>query len=210
MASTIENLHWRYATKRYDVSKKLTPEQRAIIMEALRLSPSSFGIQPWKFVHVTDSALREKLRPAAWNQPQITEASDLFVLAVRTDINESFIDRYLAAVAKDRGADPASLNDYKTMLMKAVVGRSEPERIEWATRQVYIALGMALAAAAENEIDATPMEGFDTKKFDEILGLAPLGLASCVLLAAGFRSSDDPYLQFPKSRFGKEDVFMEK
>ena len=209
MANTIKNLQWRYATKRYDTSKKLTPEQREIIMEALRLSPSSNGLQPWKFIHVASPALREKLRPVAGNQPQITEASDLFVLAVRTDLNEAHVDHYLSAVAKDQSTTLESLKGYKDSLMRTI-GRPQPELIDWASRQVYIALGMALAAAAENGIDASPMEGFDPKQFDEILGLGPLGLASRVLLAVGFRSSEDPRQKIPKSRFGKEEVFIER
>jgi nitroreductase len=178
-------------------------------MEALRLSPSSNGLQPWKFIHVVDSALREKLRPAAFNQPQITEASDLFVLAVRTDLNEAYVDHYLSAVAKDQGTTPESLKGYKDSLMRTI-DRPQPELIDWASRQVYIALGMALAAAAENKIDASPMEGFDPKQFDEILGLGPLGLASRVLLAVGFRSPEDSHQKLPKSRFGKEEVFIER
>ncbi len=209
MSDTIKNLQWRYATQVYDTSKKLTDAQREIIMEALRLSPSSFGLQPWKFIHVTDAALRAKLRAAAWDQPKVTEASDLFVLAVRTDLDEAYVDHYLSVVAKDRGVSPGSLKGYKDMLMGAI-NKPKSDLIEWSSKQVYLALGVTLAAAAENRIDASPMEGFDTKQFDEVLGLPQLNLASRVMLAVGFRSPADKNQKFPRSRFSKEEIFIER
>ena len=200
---------WRYATKKYDVTKKLSDEQREIITESLRLSPSSFGIQPWKFIHVVSPDLREKLKVAAYGQLQITDASDLFVLCVKTTLDEAYIDKYLASVAKTKGVSVEALSGYKDMLMGSVK-KSDSEKVEWMTKQVYIALGVALAVAAENHIDASPMEGFDPKAFDEILGLTELGFASKVLLAVGFRAEDDEAQKQKKVRFDSADVFIEK
>lgn len=207
---TIENLQWRYATKQYDTTKKLSDEQRELMMEALRLAPSSFGLQPWKFIHVADPATREKLKAAAWNQPQLTDASDLFVLCSMTNMDEAHIERYIASTAKTRGVSPEALKSFEEMLVKSVHGRSEDGLKDWNARQVYIALGFALAVAAENHIDATPMEGFDAKQFDEILGLAEMGLQSRVVLALGFRSAEDKSQAFPKVRFDREDVIIRK
>lgn len=208
MSGTIENLNWRYATKKYDVTKKLTDEQREIITEALRLAPSSFGFQPWKFIHVMSPDVREKLRAAGFHQSPMTDASDLFVLCSLVKIDEAYIDRFLSATAAARNTTVESLASVRNMFLGSVQNRSEQELKDWNARQVYIALGFALAAAAENQIDATPMEGFDPKQFDEILGLAELGVQSRVALAVGFRSPEDESRQFSKVRFPKEDVVV--
>lgn len=210
MIHTTENLHWRYATKGYDATKKLSDEQRQAVLDALRLSPSSMGLQPWKFIHVTDTAIREKLRSAAYNQPQLTEASDIIVLASRIGMDEAYVDLYLKSVAEIREMPVEGLVDYRKMLMGAVNGRSQDALTEWSARQVYIALGIALAVAAELRIDATPMEGFDPKQVDEILGLSEYSVTSRVILALGFRSSEDKLQFMKKARFAVEDVIIKK
>lgn len=209
MSNTIESLRWRYATKQYDTTKKLSSEQLDVIMEALRLAPSSFGLQPWKFIHVTNPALRETLKAAAWNQPQVTEASDLLVLCAFTKMDEAHIDAFLKATAEQQHVPVESLGEYRKMIVGSAARRSEAQQLEWNTQQTYIALGVALAAAAENRIDASPMEGFDQKKFDEILGLEKLGLHSCVMLAVGFRSPEDAAQAMPKVRFSRDEVVVE-
>jgi len=207
--STLDNLNWRYATKRYDTTKKLSPEQVELIKESLRLAPSSFGLQAWKFVHVTNPELRQQLREAAWNQPQLTEASDLFILATNASIDEAFVDRYIKSIADTRGIPTDALKGFRDMMVGSVSGRT-PEQLEtWLSRQVYIALGVAVAAAAENHIDASPMEGFDTAKFDELLGLNALELKSRAILAVGFRSPEDADQNYKKVRFPKEEMFIE-
>lgn len=207
--STLDNLNWRYATKHYDTTKKLSPEQVELMKEALRLSPSSFGLQAWKFVHVTNPELRQQLREAAWNQPQLTEASDLFILATNTSIDETFIDRYIKSIADTREIPVDALKGFGDMMVGSVSGRT-PEQLEaWLSRQVYIALGVAVAVAAENHIDSSPMEGFDTAKFDELLGLSALGLKSRAILAVGFRSPEDTDQNSKKVRFPKEEMFIE-
>ncbi len=207
--STLENLNWRYATKRYDTTKKLSPEQVELIKESMRLAPSSFGLQAWKFVHVTSPELRKQLSEAAWNQPQITEASDLFILVTNASIDEAFVDRYVKSIADTRGIPADALKGYRDMMVGSVSGRT-PEQLEtWLSRQVYIALGVAVAAAAENHIDSSPMEGFDTAKFDELLGLNALGLKSRAILAVGFRSPEDADQNNKKVRFPREEMFIE-
>lgn len=209
MSDTIKDLNWRYATKRYDTNKKLTEEQRSLIKEALRLSPSSFGLQPYKFIHVTDPAVREQLRAAAWDQHQMTEASDLFVITALRSIDEAYIARYISLTAKANNVSTESLNDYLGMITGSVMSKSEPERLEWMKHQAYIPLGVAIAVAAENGIDASPMEGFDPQAFDRILGLEALGLTSCLVLAVGFRSPEDHHQAMAKVRLSEEDLFVE-
>jgi nitroreductase len=209
MTDTIKNLEWRYATKKYDVTKKLSLEQRKVITESLRLSPSSLGIQPWTFVHVVSPDLREKLKAAGYGQSPITDASDLFVLCAKTTLDEEYVDKFISFVSNVQGVPVENLAGYKKMIMGSV-SKPETEKAEWMTRQVYIALGVALAVAAENRIDATPMEGFDPKVFDEILGLKKLGLASKVLLAVGFSAEDDEAQKQKKVRFDIGEIFIEK
>lgn len=210
MTNTTENLNWRYATKSYDTTKKLSDEQRQAVLDALRLSPSSMGLQPWKFIHVTDPAIREKLRAAAYNQPQLTEASDIIVLASRIGMDETYVDACLKSVAETREMPVEALADYRKMLMGAVNGRSQEALTEWSARQVYIALGVALAIAAELRIDATPMEGFDSKQFDEILGLSEYSVTSRTILALGFRSPEDKTQFMKKTRFAAENIIISK
>jgi len=210
MEQTITALNWRYATKKFDTSKKLTDEQLSMLEETLRLSPSSYGLQPWKFIVVSDPEVRAKLRAAGYNQPQITDASQLVVFAVPKVVDDALVDVFIQSVADAKGMPVDGLKGYADMIKGSLAGKSPEARVEWAARQVYIALGFLLAAAAGAGIDACPMEGFDPKKFDEILGLGALGLESKVVAAIGFRSSDDENAGMPKFRFPKEKVIITK
>ena len=209
MQNITEALKWRYATKKFDTTKKLSTEQLEIILESLRLSASSYGLQPWKFIVITNPDIRAKLRAAAWNQSQITDASHLIVLAVQKNVDAAYVDRFVDIVSKVKKVPVDALKGYADM-MKGSVSSRTPEGVkEWSSRQVYIALGTALAAAAISGIDACPMEGFDAKQFDEILGLEKMGLESRVLMPVGFRAADDETAQAPKVRFCKEEVIVE-
>lgn len=209
MRNIIEALNWRYATKKFDTSKKLTDAELSTLTESLRLSASSFGLQPWKFITVSNPEIRAKLREAAWDQPQITDASHLIVLAVKKNIDAAAVDAYMESTAKARNVGVESLKGYGDMIKGSFTGKSPEALREWASRQVYIALGTLLTTAAHEGIDACPMEGFDNQKFDEILGLDKLGLGSRVLAAVGYRLSDDAAAKIQKSRFSKEEVFLE-
>jgi len=207
MSSALDALTWRYATKQYDPTKTLSDEQRHLIMESLRLAPSSFGLQPWVFVHVTDPAVRAQMSAAAYNQSQVTSASDLFVLCSRTSLDEAYVDRFIQSTAAARNVPVESLAGFHKFLLGSVMGRTPEELRAWNASQVYIALGVALTVAAQERIDASPMEGFDKKRVDEILNLPASGLESQLLLAVGFRSDADATQHYPKVRFSAEDVF---
>jgi nitroreductase len=210
MLSSSTALHWRCAVKKYDASKKLTAEQLQIAKDALRLSPSSFGLEAWNFIHVTNPETRKALREVGYNQPQITDASELFVLAAKTSIDAAYIDSFVNDVAAVRGVAPESLDGYRKMLQGNAMSKPAPELATWLAHQVYIPLGVAIATLAHNEIDASPMEGFDSAKFDEILGLKDMGLHAQVILAVGFRAQDDAYTTIPKFRKPESVVFIER
>jgi nitroreductase len=201
----VRQLQWRYATKKFDPSRKIAPEDWHTLEQALIYAPSSYGLQPWKFFVVTDPAVRAKLHAVSWNQAQIVDASHLVVFAVKKNLEAADVDRYLKRIAEVRGVTLESLEAPKQMMLGSLK-RPVEEVNAWATRQVYIALGFFLSAAAMLGIDACPMEGFQPDKYDEILGLTKLGYGSVVLGAAGYRSANDQAVKHPKVRFKVEDV----
>ena len=206
----INQLNWRYATKQFDPRHKISPPDWATLEEALVLTPSSFGLQPWKFVVVADQAKREQLVAASWNQRQVAEASHLVVFAIKANLSERDIDDYLQRISEVRGAPREALAGYRDMMVGSLFGsRDAAERHGWATRQVYIALGNFLTSAALLGIDACPMEGIQPAQYDEILGLAKQGLAMVVAAAAGYRATTDKYAAQKKVRYPKEQVLVQ-
>jgi nitroreductase len=206
----ISQLNWRYATKQFDPKRKISDRDWAALEEALLLTPSSFGLQPWTFIIVKDPAVRAKLRSASWGQSQIVDASHLVVFASRTNLGESDLDAHLKRTAEVRGMAVEKLADFRAMLAGSLMqGMDASGRDAWARNQVYIALGNLLAGAAMLGIDACPMEGFDRAQYDAILGLPQKGLASAVVATLGYRSPADKYAAAPKVRFPKEKVFIE-
>ncbi|HUE36174.1 MAG TPA: NAD(P)H-dependent oxidoreductase [Candidatus Acidoferrum sp.] len=203
----LERLNWRYATKQFDPNRKISAADWATIEEALTLSPSSGGLQPWKFVVVTDPAMRARLLPASYGQPQISAASHLVVFAAKNNFSEADVDAFIHHAAVTRGVPVESLAQYRDLLVGGIVKTlDEPARNAWARNQAYIALGNLLTSAALLGIDACPMEGFDRAQYDEILGLKAAGYASAVIATLGYRSSADKYAGAPKVRFPKEQL----
>lgn len=209
MSNIVSALQWRYATKQFDATKKLSPEQLATLLEAMRLSASSFGLQPWKFIVVSNPAVREQLKAAAYGQPQVTDASHLIVLAAKTNLGDANADEFVADISKTRQIPIEGLAELGTMLKGSIARRTPEQNIEWAKKQCYIALGTLLSAAALEHIDAGGMEGFDAAKFDEILGLPALNLTTAVIAPVGFRSETDPTAKMAKVRFPKSEVVVE-
>jgi len=204
----LDKLNWRYATKIFDTTKKVPAEQFEMLLESLRLAPSSFGLQPWKFVVVENPEVRAQLREAAWGQAQVTDASHFIVLCRTEKIGEAEIQHFVDTTAAARGVEASTMDAYKQMMLGTVGGMSEERKALWASEQVYLALGMMLTVAAANEIDAAPMEGFDSAKFDEILGLPEKGLRSVVVCAIGYRSADDKYAEAKKVRYPLTDLVI--
>lgn len=207
----LEQLRWRYATKKFDPAKKIAPELWKQIEQAIVLSPSSYGLQPWKFLVIQTPALRAKLREVSWNQPQITDASHMVLFCRRTNLDAAYVDRYIAHIAKTRGIPASVLSGFRDMMAGSV---SSPSSLPggamdtYTRSQTYIALGVALTTAAMLGVDACPMEGFDPAKYDEILGLAPQGLKATVVATFGHRAADDAVdpSRAAKVRFDHGDV----
>lgn len=190
MSEILKALNWRYATQVFDQKKKISDKDLNELLEVVRLSPSSYGLQPWKFIVVENPELRKKIREAGYNQPKITEASNLIVFCTKIDISEEYIREIVKDTAKTRNILMDSLKGYENMLVDFRKSLTQEMIIEWAKRQVYIALGMLLEAAALKGIDAGPMEGFDSKAVDEILILPKEGYTTAVLCALGYRGED--------------------
>lgn len=205
--SLLQQLNWRYATKKFDPSKKISTTDWAVLEQALVLTPSSYGLQPWKFIVVTDPALKTKLRPVSWNQSQVEDCSHLVVFTSKQDITEADVDRFIARTAELRGATVESLAGYKGYMVGDLVkGPRHAVIHEWAARQTYIALGNLMTAAAMLGVDACPFEGIEPAKYDEILGLTGSGYATVSACPLGYRSADDKYAGAPKVRFEAKDV----
>jgi nitroreductase len=205
--SLLQQLNWRYATKKFDATRKIAAADWAILEEALILTPSSYGLQPWKFIVVTDPALKAKLRPASWNQSQVEDCSHLVVLTAKQDITEADVDKFIARIAEVRGVTVESLAGYKGFMMGDLVNGARHAIIhEWAARQTYIALGNLMTAAALLGVDACPFEGIEPAKYDEILGLKDSGYATISACPLGYRAMDDKYASAPKVRFAAQDI----
>lgn len=199
----------RYATKKFDPARKIDGALWTALEKALVLSASSFGLQPWRFVVVDDPALRAKLRAASWNQPQITDASHLVVFARKLEVTAADVDRHVDRIAEVRGAPKAALADYRGMMLGSVTNPANlpgGDMVTWTRSQVYIALGQFLTAAALLGVDACPMEGFDPKAYNDLLGLPGQGFSAVVVATAGYRAADDGYAALAKVRFKHEDV----
>ncbi len=200
-------LNWRYACKAFDPSKKIPAETWEKLEQSLVLTPSSFGLQPWKFLIVQDPELREKLVPHAWNQRQIADCSHLVIMTVPKALGEDYIDANIARMVEVRGGTADALAGFRNMVAGFRTGLESKGGLEtWAKLQSYIALGQFMLAAALLEVDTCPMEGFVPAKFDEILGLEATGHTAAVLCPAGYRSADDRYASLPKVRFEAKDV----
>lgn len=201
----IENLNWRYAVKRMTGAK--VPQQKVdTILEATRLSASSAGMQPYKIIVVENEAIKKQLQPAAYNQPQITEASHLLIFAAFENITAQDIDDFMSLQASVKKVSVESLNAFKDRLVSTLLPRTATDNFNWAARQAYIALGTALIAAANEAVDAIPMEGFDNAAFDELLGLKEMGLKSVAVLALGYRDEANDFLaKAPKVRRQMKD-----
>lgn len=205
-AGLLEALNRRYATKRFDPGREIPAETWEALEQALLLSPSSYGLQPWRFVVVDDPGLRRELVPATWNQPQPVEASRYVVFAVREDLAEADADRYLARIAEVREVPAQSLSGFRGMLLSAISGRSKDARFAWNARQAYIAMGQFMASAALVGVDTCPIEGLLPAEYDRILGLEGSGYRTVAAVAAGYRSAEDRYADLPKVRFDLHDV----
>lgn len=208
MNAFLENQNWRYATKKFDATKKITAEDLDILKEAIRLSSSSYGLQPYKVILVENPELRAKIQPSAWGQSQIVEASHLIVFANEINFGTTGIDDYIKNASETRAIPAESLQGYADFMKANITALSEDNRNNWTAKQTYLALGNLLNAAAELKIDVTPMEGFVPAEVNEILGLEALGLNATLIATLGYRHEDDATQYYKKVRKSNEDLFI--
>jgi nitroreductase len=203
----LDALRWRYATKAFDSNRKIPADTWSALEDSLVLSPSSFGLQPYRFLVINDPATRERLQPHAWGQRQVVDASHFIVFAARTSVTEAEIDTFIAHIARTRGVTPESLASYRGMMTGMLLSEGfKPLVTHWTARQAYIALGNLLTSAALLGVDACPMEGFVPAEFDKVLGLPAQGLSAVVCCALGYRHADDKYALAPKVRQPKSGL----
>lgn len=202
----IASLQWRYATKEFDTEKKIPAETWDAIEQSMVLTPSSFGLQPWKFITITDQDIKVDLLEHSWHQRQVTDCSHMVVLCARDGMNQEDIEVWLDQLVETRGVSKESLEGYAGM-MKGFFGSMDYNKtLAWAKNQVYIALGQLMSSAAVLGIDACPMEGIVPAEYGRILGLEGSGYATTVACAMGYRSSDDKYAELAKARYSSSKI----
>jgi len=205
----LEDLKWRYAVKQYN-TEKVSEDKVQQILEAINLSASSCGLQPYRLIVIENDELRSKLGEGSFNG-QILNSSHLLVFAAFNDVTSDHIKDYMDLTAKTREIPLEALSDFSATLNGYFSSRTTEENRIWADKQAYIALGTALIAAAHLKVDATPMEGFDAKKFDELLGLEEKALHSTVILSIGYRDEEsDSYASLKKVRLPINDFVLYK
>jgi nitroreductase len=200
-------LHWRYATKVFDAYKLVAEDEFKILMEALRLSPSSIDMQPWKFVMIRNKAMRKQMVELSMQQNQLAEASHLILLCSLNTIDANYIDRLIIR-EKEQSAGLSTFEQYKTLALSYINSKSKEQLREWMGEQVYIALGFLLATCAMLHIDACPIEGFDHARVNKLLGLHEKGIECRVAVAIGYRSQKDQHSRDKKLRWPKEEIFL--
>lgn len=208
MTTIIENLTWWYATKVFDTSKELGAADLEYILEAGRMAASSYGLQPFKIVVVTNPEHKAALVPHAWNQAHVGENGALIVLAARTDIDEALIADYTARIEATRGLPTGAASGYKAMMTGSLMALPVEHRTTWAQKQCYIALGTMMLAAAERGVDGCPMEGFVAEGFDEVLGLKARNLTASVIFPVGYRAESDSTQHYAKVRRTADDMIV--
>jgi nitroreductase len=205
----LEKLQWRYAVKKFDPSKKISEADWFVLEESLRLAPSSYGLQPWKFIVVQDPKIRAALTPVSWNQTQVEDCSHYVVLATLTKIEVAYVEKFVAKIAQVRELDVASLENYKNLMVSDLVNGPRSAIVQWwSQRQSYIAMGMLMETAALLDIDACPLEGIEPAAYDRILQLEGSGYAAVAAVALGYRSLEDKYQLLKKVRFDCDDVIV--
>ncbi|WP_378176912.1 NAD(P)H-dependent oxidoreductase [Aquimarina sp. SS2-1] len=187
----LKNLEWRYATKKFDSAKKISESDLEKIKKAISLSASSYGLQAYKVLIIEDPEIRKRLQPKSWGQSQIVDASQLIVFCNYTKVDEHVIDDYLKLKAGIQELNFDDLKGYGDFMKSKVTTLSDETTKAWTAKQTYIGLGNLLAACAELQIDACPMEGFEPEGYDEILGLSEKGLSAAVIATIGYRSEED-------------------
>jgi nitroreductase len=207
--STINQLKWRYATKKFDTSRVLSEEKINILKQAFNLTATSFGLQTISLLIIKNKDIREDLVAHSYNQKQVLDASHLLVICIQDNITDSDVDVHFDNVKGVRDTPETILEPFKKDLKRMMEGKTINERQEWSTKQAYIALGNLMTVCAIEHIDSCPMEGFNPQAFDDVLKLQDKNLKSVLLLPVGFRAEDDMFSTFKKVRKQLNDAVIE-
>lgn len=207
MHKIIEDLNWRYATKKFDSSQRISDSNLEVIKESLRLTPSSYGLQPLQFLIIENKSLRDELVPASYGQMQVADASHLIVICAITSIQDNHVDAYVENVIETRNADAERVNKYGAFMKKTFSEFTTDEKLNWASKQAYIVLGQLLHTCANLRIDATPMEGFIPDRYSEILKLSDKNLTPVLVCPIGYRHAEDTIQHDPKVRKSMDELF---
>jgi len=205
----LERLKWRYATKKFDASKRLSEEKLSILKESFNLTATSYGLQPLKMVILSNPDLKKLLVPITMDQAQVENASHVLVICTETKIDSDYIKDHFNLVVKIRSTPREILSSFEEYLVSSFSDKQSDELNIWSTNQAYLALGNLLTVCAIEKIDACPIEGFDPDKYDELLQLNEKGLQSVIVLAVGYRADDDMFSGFDKVRRGVDEVIIE-
>jgi len=197
---SIENLKWRYATKKFDTTKKLSQTQVNILKEAFNLTATSYGLQPLKLIVINNKEIQKELVAHSWNQPQVFEASHVLVICIPNKFTVEDVENYFSLVKRIRNTEDKILNPFKEFLTAEISKKTQEELLHWNKNQAYLALGNLLTVCANEKIDSCPMEGFIPQKYDEVLKLKSHGLQSILVLPVGFRAEDDYMAALEKVR----------
>ncbi len=200
----LEQLNWRYAVKRFDPNRKIDDETWQALEQAMVLTPSSYGLQPWKFIVITDEPLKAQLPAISWNQKQPQDCSHMVILAAKVSMDAEYVDSFMNSVVVTRGLAVDAMSGYRKMLI-STIDKME-QHLDWNSRQVYIALGQLMLAAAMLGVDTCPMEGIVAAEYDKLLGLAGTGYATVVGCAIGYRHAEDQQATAKKVRFATESI----
>ncbi len=201
----LQQLNWRYAVKSFDASRALSDDAWSALEQSMVLAPSSFGLQPWRFIVITDSEIKSQLPAISWGQSQPKDCSHMVILASRRTLDAAYVDSYLESIVKLRGGEVSKLNGYRSVMLSSIE-KQRDELLQWNTNQVYIALGQLMTAAAMLGIDTCPMEGIEKPAYDKLLGLEGSDYTTTVGCAVGFRHPEDKYATAKKVRFASDEV----
>ncbi|MFK8044885.1 MAG: NAD(P)H-dependent oxidoreductase [Crocinitomicaceae bacterium] len=206
--SLMESLKWRYATKKFDSNKKVNQDDLSDLKESIRLAATSYGLQPFKVLVVSDQNIKDKLVPATFGQSQVSDCSHVFIFAYKTDMKPEYIDKYINLCASERNLKPEDLKGYSSFMKKTLGGLSNEQVRVWGSKQAYIGMANLLTACADMRIDACPIEGFSAKTYNELFNLDKDNLSACVVVAVGYRAEDCPNQHLKKVRLPSEDLFI--
>lgn len=207
--TTIQKLNWRYATKNFDSSRKLSDEKLEILKQTFNLTATSYGLQPVKMIVVSNQEVKDQLMPLTYNQPQVRDASHVLVLCVESEIDTDFIVDHFKRVEETRNTSRDILDRFEKNLVEIFSGWSKEEIKQWMINQLYLTLGALLTVCAVEKIDSCPLEGFQPKEYDKLLGLDKMGLESVIVLPVGYRNESDFFLSLQKVRRGIEELVVE-